>query len=582
MKEERSRFGLRNLLALGALAAWCLAAAAFGPELGLPGRDLGSLVAGLSRQGLWFVPIGLLVPLALPRMRGLFTSFFFVLLPSLALGAALAALVAAAPDIEPWRVFDNFVPPEPLTLLAPLAGMFAGVLLGVVLARGIGSALLLIPALAAIGAILLAIVAVALLVLTDRMAAAEPLGPPGPPTGEYRSAFAALYRGGPAGAPVALDAPAVESAFRRALLAAGVSSEARLWLAPAGDLLEFEASFPWRLPLLGERFLNLVATLEPGVENGDFRAGFRSLRIGGLRIPAVWVRPASRMFSRWLRRYSVAAPLLAQFDGVLVEQSRLIVWRAARRHPLPGSSPLPDDYLALLDRDAELIRSRPDRLAEALERTFALAARRSQDGSAVLENRAALLALGGAAGHPSLLLLAGLPAGGRARGLSGRLVLTLNGRRDWARHFLLSAGLTQVAPGGVSDEVGFLKEQLDAEDGGKGFSFADLLMDRAGARFGLAATANEAAARRMQQRLAGGIAESDLAPGDAGLPEGLSTARLETELGGFRGDGFRALEAEIARRLDELPLYRRGGAPPRSAGGVAAEALDSERNGAHG
>ena len=195
MERQRTRFGLRNIGALLALAAWSWYAASAGPELGLPGRDLGSLVSGLSRQGLWFLPIGFLVPLALPRMRGLLTGLFLVLLPSLALGAVVTALVAAAPEAAPWRVFENFVVPEPLPLLAPLVGMFAGVLLGTVFARGVGSALLLLPALAAIGAILLAIVAVALLLLTDRIATAEPIGLPEFPAAAPRTPVVAFPGG---------------------------------------------------------------------------------------------------------------------------------------------------------------------------------------------------------------------------------------------------------------------------------------------------------------------------------------------------------------------------------------------------
>ena len=66
MSEERPRFGSRNLLAAVALAAYGWFAAAYGPDGSFPGSDFGSLAYGLSRQGLWFVPIGILIPLVLP------------------------------------------------------------------------------------------------------------------------------------------------------------------------------------------------------------------------------------------------------------------------------------------------------------------------------------------------------------------------------------------------------------------------------------------------------------------------------------------------------------------------------------
>ena len=186
MAEERSRFGVTNLLAAAALLGYGWFAAAYGPDGSFPGSDFGSLAYGLSRQGLWLVPVGILIPLVLPRARGVITGFFLVLLPSLAIGAVLTALVVAAPDAAPWRVLESFVVPDLAALLAPLTGMFVGVLFGAVVARGLGSALLLIPALIAIAAVLLASVAVLLLVLTDRVAVTDPIGPRDRRTGSTR------------------------------------------------------------------------------------------------------------------------------------------------------------------------------------------------------------------------------------------------------------------------------------------------------------------------------------------------------------------------------------------------------------
>lgn len=554
MADDRPRFGARNLLAAVALAAWAFIVAAFGPEGGLPGPDLGSLLGGLARQGLWFVPIGVLVPLVLPRMRGVLTGFFLVLLPSLGLGAAAAILVAAAPRAAPWRVFEDFAAPGPVELLAPLAGMFAGVLFGVLLARGLGSALLVLPALAAIAAVLLAIVAVALLLLTDRVATTDPIGQRGPPSAGDRAAFADFVRAGAAGSGAALDREFVESGFALALAGAGAGADTRIRLVPAGDAVEITASFPWQVPLLGERFWNLAATAEPSIRHETLRLGVRSLRIGGVEAPATWVRPVSRVLSRFAGRHEAVAGFLDRFDEVRVQDSRLVARSAAPAEAATGVL----DYLALLDRDADAIRARPDRFAAALAAVFGLAAERSPGGGAIRENRAALLALGGAVGHPTLLDLAGVEgASAAAEPLGGRLALTVHGRRDWARHFLLSAGLAQLALAGIPEGAGLLKERLDAAPGARGFSFADLLMNEAGARFGALATGDEAAARALQERVAGGITEDDLIPRDSALPEGVSVVRLESEFGDVHGEGFRLLEAEIARRLGEMPLYRR-------------------------
>ena len=556
MSEERSRFGSRNLLAAVALAAYGWFAAAYGPDGSFPGSDFGSLAYGLSRQGLWFLPIGILIPQVLPRMRGVLTGFFLVLLPSLLLGAVVTALVVAAPDAAPWLVLESFVFPEVATLLAPLTGMFVGALFGTVIARGPGSALVLIPVLVAIAAVLLASVAVLLLLITDRVAVTDPIGPPGSPDGRYRDAFADFYRDGAPGSRAELNAATFAAGFRLALAAVGVDPGVRLHAAPAGDAMEIAGSMPVEVPAFGARFLNIAATAQPTVEGGEFRAAFRSVRVGGIEAPAVLVRSSSRVLSRWLRRNAAVAALLTPFDEVRVADSTIVVRWREREDTGAGVHSRVGGYLTLLARDADLLREQPDRTSAVLRRTFALAAVRSVGGNAVAENQAALLALGGAFGHPSLLDLARVPGGEEARGLLDRLPLSLHGRRDWARHFFLSAGIVQVAPDGVSGGAGLLKEQLDAAEGGTGFSFADLLMDEAGTRFGLTATGDAERARWMQVRLANGVREDDLAPTDAGLPEGLSAARLEAEFGGVGGEGFRDIEAEIVRRVDALPLYR--------------------------
>lgn len=74
------------------------------------------------------------------------------------------------------------------------------------------------------------------------------------------------------------------------------------------------------------------------------------------------------------------------------------------------------------------------------------------------------------------------------------------GRKDWSRHFWVSAGLTVLSDGDRTMAVGLIKEIMDATPGGSGFSFADLAADRAGNLFALAAIRDEESARAMQQR----------------------------------------------------------------------------------
>jgi hypothetical protein len=100
----------------------------------------------------------------------------------------------------------------------------------------------------------------------------------------------------------------------------------------------------------------------------------------------------------------------------------------------------------------------------------------------------------------------------------------------------------------ASDAAGLLKEELDAF-GGSGFSFSDLLADRAGTKFAIAATQNQRAARRMQEQLANGFSINDLFPPAGDLPEGLTDAQLQNQYGGVDGERYNETIAEIERRL---------------------------------
>jgi hypothetical protein len=168
------------------------------------------------------------------------------------------------------------------------------------------------------------------------------------------------------------------------------------------------------------------------------------------------------------------------------------------------------------------------------------------------QNRAAILALGIAIGHERLARYAGLDPDGESVRLACRLRdgTTLRGRKDWPRHFFVSATLAVVENEFLSDAGGLMKEQLDALTHGTGFSFADLAADRAGARLAHAATDSDAAARTMQARLARGCTVDDLFPPAADLPENLTVEQFRRDFGGVGSLRYRRKVAEIEERLD--------------------------------
>ena len=174
----------------------------------------------------------------------------------------------------------------------------------------------------------------------------------------------------------------------------------------------------------------------------------------------------------------------------------------------------------------------------------------------MLENRAALLALGILLGHPRLEQLVGQVMDQRDWGRAAPYArTTLRGRDDWTKHFFVSAALTVLSAQAPSDAIGLFKEELDA-GGGSGFSFGDLMADRAGTTFALLATRDDTRARALQERLAAGFRVDDFFPEAADLPENIQDAELQARYGGVGGPLFRQYAAEVERRLWRCPGYR--------------------------
>ena len=189
---------------------------------------------------------------------------------------------------------------------------------------------------------------------------------------------------------------------------------------------------------------------------------------------------------------------------------------------------------------------------------FALAHDRSAKGNPVTENQAAILAIGMLIGHPRIEEFLGpiMVDGENKRARQALRNVVVYGRSDWARHFCLSAAIAILTNETISDAAGLLKEELDAGANGSGFSFSDLLADRAGTTFGIAATRDEVAARAMQNRLAHGFRIEEIFPSADGLPEGISDAELQSRYGGVDGEGYRRLSQEIERRIAACLVYQ--------------------------
>jgi len=193
-----------------------------------------------------------------------------------------------------------------------------------------------------------------------------------------------------------------------------------------------------------------------------------------------------------------------------------------------------------------------DRLMESYVRSAAAAAKRlpPKEGSTAL-----LLALGIALDDSSVLRVhprtrdfvrrLETPAQRRDR-IAAIGSPTMRGRRDLAKHFVVSSYLTAIVGRHAAETAGLAKELADAQ-AGSGFSFADLTADQAGIQF-------------AREVLDGTVSLGELArhftvaayvPDVASLPEGLdwNTLKATYDIGPHGAD---ALLAVARRHLAEL------------------------------
>ncbi|MDJ0739630.1 MAG: hypothetical protein QNJ91_07930 [Gammaproteobacteria bacterium] len=331
-------------------------------------------------------------------------------------------------------------------------------------------------------------------------------------------------------------------------------ADAKARLSLSTDVLNATASVRVpRLPL--RRYVNLRTAIRS--EGG--RPRITGLRIGSVPVPDI----VSNAALQWLVD-DLAKRASYQLGSDLVQDLRLFPdrLRLTYRWNPAVIDQARDTLLSGSDRDAlrhyhdQLVTlqarniGRKGSLVELLGPIFQAARVRSQSYDPVMENTALLTVLGTWASRQNL---ARLVPGNLARPTGFRL--KLHRRTDFAQHFLTSAALAARSDSALSDAVGLFKEINDT-DSGTGFSFTDIAADRAGTRFGALATRSVDDARRVQQRLAAGVAETDVMPVVDDLPEHLRGAVFKERFGHVGSPAYHAVMDDIERRIDASALYR--------------------------
>lgn len=351
---------------------------------------------------------------------------------------------------------------------------------------------------------------------------------------------------------------------RRAIIPAGLLDEAVNYAATR--FLRGRAA----LRLNGERQAELTLSLQPfwltgighinvaaSLHDADGLPAIKDLRLGPLPIPAALAEPmlgGLLTLAGYGREWQQLHEAIRQtrFDS---HRQRLIinyVWQPA-----------------LLDQARALAASPADKaLIEAAHANLAglLAHRAAGTSLALPAVLGPLLTADASPGgqRAALLVLAAFLAERNLTALFPEAAdwprpppvkLTLGSRYDSAQHFVISAALAAWAGEPLADAIGTYKELADARHG-YGFSFADLAADRAGTTFGELLVARSP---RLAALLAGEFSDTDLLPALDGLPEYLRQREFRQRFGGPGQPAYEQQAAEIERRLQAMPLYRRHG-----------------------
>lgn len=326
--------------------------------------------------------------------------------------------------------------------------------------------------------------------------------------------------------------------------------------------------------VLGDAYLNTQIVIIPA----DGPLSIRQVRIGSLNLPGKMALAIVEQVADKVWGAGAGAALLANVRSVTLQpnvvtveiqrpegfslgqlkQSGLSMYKAwfsspEQRADIEFYYQLAFDY-SQANPDASLVAYLQLLFRQAHTRT---ALYPEEQQRVIRENQAVILALAQLLGGKNLQLLVNELK--RDEGIKPPRV-TLARRTDLQQHFVYSASIHLLGSQKISATVGEAKELLDSTGGGSGFSFVDLLADRAGIRFAKIATSNINSAQALQQFfMAQNRVELEVFPSKARLPEGIPQALFEEKFKSVNSADYQQMVNEIDRRLNELPLYQIGG-----------------------
>jgi len=322
-------------------------------------------------------------------------------------------------------------------------------------------------------------------------------------------------------------------------------------------------SLTYRLPQeYSGNYLNASARLSPAADS----IRVDSIEIGRLTIPGWLIDPVLQfLHARMLEKFDEYDAVIQAIGEISVNEDQVVVvyqWQPelaaglkSRGYGLLFSVADRSRVLAYyneLNRMEGKLGGRRISLDKVLPPMFELAGLRAdEEGDLQAENRAMLLTLA--------MYVLGIDVGryldAPVKSRQLRMFLTLLGRHDLAQHFTVSAALTVSAGSGLASAIGLFKELDDSRDG-TGFSFDDLLADRAGVRLAELATANEQQARLLQQRTSSELSEPDFMPSIDNLPPAIMELEFKRKYRDLDSEKYRMVDDEIEKRILQCRIYQ--------------------------
>jgi len=307
-------------------------------------------------------------------------------------------------------------------------------------------------------------------------------------------------------------------------------------------------------------WINIQARVPPS------QTGLRvaELQIGPYPLPAGLVVPVGRRLANLVLGDGAGDIAAEAITAVRIEgrEARLALGLGERERRRLGARVRDEIRSAMLRSRPEEVRAYLAAFARGraadfpayLSRALGEAARRARaSGDAPRALEAMLFAIGTDCGTIQMERVIGEVLPERYPAPTPCRALTLAGRADLRQHFAVSAALHAASEARAAFAIGEVKELLDSGRGGSGFTFDDIMADRAGIRFAATLYAGgpaewEALAARIER-------DGDILPGIQGLPSGLSRAAFRDLYGGLDTPAYHRMLAAIDARIARETVF---------------------------